>query len=110
MSCQNASAFRVAGCASAISNLNSCIDSVGVTFDNLIQYISAGALLNAGTSYTILSDPQRIEIVKSCLCSNAAQEHIQFLICYGAKCAKNLNMNILTGSGLYWSGFCLSKT
>jgi hypothetical protein len=108
-SCQNQAPFSVSACGQAVGYLQSCIQKVGSNFDNLIQYITKGLPIITGTSYSIFSDPKVLQIFRPCMCGGDAQNHIQFLICYDLKCVKELKAEILTGSGLYWSGFCLIK-
>jgi hypothetical protein len=108
-SCQNPPPFSVSACGQAVSYIGYCLQKVGSSHDNLIQYITEGSHLNTGSSSTTYTDPQILQIFKSCICGNDAQNHIQFLLCYDKNCVKELNANVLTGSGLYWNGFCLIK-
>jgi hypothetical protein len=109
-SCQNQIPFSVSGCASAVLYISSCIESIGITFNDFIQYIISGPRSNFGTSKPFYSDhPKILAKINSCVCGIDAKIHIQYLLCYDSMCVKELELNIISGGGLFWSGFCLSE-
>jgi hypothetical protein len=109
-SCQTQPVYDVTKCILAVSLFNTCIESAGGTFDSLIRYITSGSQPNTGSSVPFYSDPKVLKILYPCVCGKDALKFMDFLLCYDIKCAKDLNMNFLSGSGLFWSGFCLTET
>jgi hypothetical protein len=104
-SCQNPPPFSVTACGQAFSYIYYCLQNAGSSYDDFIQYITEGSHLNTGMPL----DPKVLQIFKSCLCGNDAQEHIKFMLCYDSVCAKELNINFLAVAGKSWSGYCLIK-
>jgi hypothetical protein len=105
--CQNKIAFNAAKCYTAIAYLNTCIESVNLSFDTMVQYITTGSHVNTN-DIPLFSDPETLASLTGCMCRAPSEEYIKFLLCYDEACAEKLGISLLMGAGLYWNGFCLA--
>jgi hypothetical protein len=62
-SCQNQPPFSVSACGQAVEYLKSCLENVGSSYDNFIQYITEGSHLNTGMSSETILDPKFLQMV-----------------------------------------------
>jgi hypothetical protein len=91
----------------ALNYANTCFGSVGLTLNDMIQYITDSGK-NTGSS--LLNDPKILQQLINCMCGTNAEKYLQYLLCYDKKCSKELKIDFLTGGGIYWKGYCLQNS